>query len=119
VLYYIYQKRRSNNVQVYELINILERNQTMSSEVVIEVKTPISIGATPSVGISNVKFGFDWDNGKVILEPLEPLEKADIDRLKQIRELAEENARLKLSNKMLESDIKRMSKKIKKLEEEQ
>jgi ERCC4-related helicase len=89
-------------------MKILERNRNMSDEVVIEVKVPSSIGATPTANICNVKFGFDWDKGKVILEPEEPLVKADIDRLKQIRELAEENAKLKYEIKNLQKGIEWM-----------
>lgn len=39
----------------------------------IEVYRPGSIGGTPSVAVSAVYKGFDWDNGRVIICPEVPL----------------------------------------------
>ena len=44
------------------------------SEVVIELSTP-GVGATPCVGIKNIYAGFDWDHGKLLIVPQEPLVK--------------------------------------------
>lgn len=44
------------------------------SEVVIQLSTP-GIGTTPCVGVENIYAGFDWDHGKLLIIPNEPIVK--------------------------------------------
>lgn len=38
-------------------------------EIVISISGEVGLGATPSVGVKNIDFGFDWDNGNLIVYP--------------------------------------------------
>ncbi len=42
-------------------------------DVTIVVHSPGSIGSTPSVEVQSIHAGFDWDSGKVLIFPAQPL----------------------------------------------
>ena len=48
-------------------------NKTNPESVVIQVEDTNSVGGTPCVGIETMYAGFDWDDGKFIIIPSEPL----------------------------------------------
>ncbi|EAM6711262.1 hypothetical protein ACI5OG_004250 [Salmonella enterica subsp. enterica serovar Derby] len=59
-----------------ELVNrILSNNQShrRDMDVTIVVHSPGSIGSTPSVEVQSIHAGFDWDSGKVLIFPAQPL----------------------------------------------
>lgn len=59
-----------------ELVNrILSNNHShrRDMEVTIVVHSPGSIGSTPSVEVQSIHAGFDWDSGKVLIFPAQPL----------------------------------------------
>ena len=59
-----------------ELVNrILSNNHThrRDMDVTIVVHSPGSIGSTPSVEVQSIHAGFDWDSGKVLIFPSQPL----------------------------------------------
>ncbi|EFN7236516.1 hypothetical protein AAIM44_004392 [Escherichia coli] len=59
-----------------ELVNrILSNNhsQRRDMDVTIVVHSPGSIGSTPSVEVQSIHAGFDWDSGKVLIFPAQPL----------------------------------------------
>ena len=59
-----------------ELVNrILSNNHShrRDMDVTIVVHSPGSIGSTPSVEVQSIPAGFDWDSGKVLIFPAQPL----------------------------------------------
>ncbi|MCK3265332.1 hypothetical protein SNA04_11105 [Escherichia coli] len=59
-----------------ELVNrILSNNHShrRDMDVTIVVHSPGSIGSTPSVEVQPIHAGFDWDSGKVLIFPSQPL----------------------------------------------
>lgn len=59
-----------------ELVNrILSNNHShrRDMDVTIVVHSPGSIGSTPSVEVQSIHAGFDWDAGKVLIFPAQPL----------------------------------------------
>ncbi|KZJ17491.1 hypothetical protein AWG88_18555 [Escherichia coli] len=59
-----------------ELVNrILSNNHShrRDMDVTIVVHSPGSIGSTPSVEVQSIHSGFDWDSGKVLIFPAQPL----------------------------------------------
>ncbi|WP_341824408.1 ead/Ea22-like family protein [Escherichia coli] len=59
-----------------ELVNrILSNNHShrRDMDVTIVVHSPGSIGSTPSVELQSIHAGFDWDSGKVLIFPAQPL----------------------------------------------
>ncbi|HIC1366190.1 TPA: hypothetical protein ACWZ6N_004573 [Escherichia coli] len=59
-----------------ELVNrILSNNHShrRDMDVTIVIHSPGSIGSTPSVEVQSIHAGFDWDSGKVLIFPAQPL----------------------------------------------
>ncbi|HBD3114990.1 TPA: hypothetical protein OFX95_004831 [Escherichia coli] len=64
-----------------ELVNRILLNRILSNnhshrrdmDVTIVVYSPGSIGSTPSVEVQSIHAGFDWDSGKVLIFPAQPL----------------------------------------------
>ncbi|EJI1696017.1 hypothetical protein NC811_000012 [Shigella sonnei] len=59
-----------------ELVNrILSNNHShrRDMDVTIVVHSPGRIGSTPSVEVQSIQAGFDWDAGKVMIFPAQPL----------------------------------------------
>ncbi|HDS6101404.1 TPA: DUF551 domain-containing protein [Escherichia coli] len=59
-----------------ELVNrILSNNHShhRDMDVTIVVHSPGRIGSTPSVEVQSIQAGFDWDSGKVLIFPAQPL----------------------------------------------
>ncbi|EDA7897953.1 hypothetical protein A4O06_19765 [Salmonella enterica subsp. enterica serovar Typhimurium] len=64
-----------------ELVNRILLNRILSNnhshrrdmDVMIVVHSPGSIGSTPSVEVQSIHAGFDWDSGKVLIFPAQPL----------------------------------------------
>ena len=59
-----------------ELVNrILSSNHShrRDMDVTIVVHSPGRIGSTPSVEVQSIHAGFDWDSGKVLIFPAQPL----------------------------------------------
>ncbi|HIB5070520.1 ead/Ea22-like family protein [Escherichia coli] len=64
-----------------ELVNRILLNRILSNnhshrrdmDVTIVVHSPGSIGSTPSVEVQSIHAGFDWDSGKVLIFPAQPL----------------------------------------------
>ncbi|MEH3861368.1 hypothetical protein POW86_07675 [Escherichia coli] len=64
-----------------ELVNRILLNRILSNnhshrrdmDVTIVIHSPGSIGSTPSVEVQSIHAGFDWDSGKVLIFPAQPL----------------------------------------------
>ncbi|AXH72341.1 MAG: pmgU domain protein [Caudoviricetes sp.] len=62
------------------------------NEVRVVVHAPGSLGGTPSVGLSErgIQVGFDWDNGKLLLNPEVPLTRLTPEDVAAIHESVKE-----------------------------
>ena len=70
-----------------ELVNrILSNNHShrRDMDVTIVVHSPGSIGSTPSVEVQSIHAGFDWDSGKVLIFPAQPLTTLTPERITDI-----------------------------------
>lgn len=83
--------------------------------VCIPIKTTPTIGGTPVVDVKSIQAGFDWDNGKLMIYPIEDLSKTDHDYLAKIKKQASEIGwsvyefdNLKRENKLLKKRIKEL-----------
>ena len=82
--------------------------------VVIQIKLPYStVGAQPTVQAKSVQMGFDWDAGKFIIIPEEPLTPSDRDFAKQMREMQERAGWADSENRRLKAELNQLKKKIK------
>jgi HAMP domain-containing protein len=94
---------------------ILTSNEASRLRVVIPIKTTGSVGGTPCVDIKSAIAGFDWDDGKLMLYPVEDLSRTDHDYLAKIRKQADEIGwsvskfqSLKRENKRLLEELKQL-----------
>jgi len=82
-------------------------------EVVIQIKLPYrTVGAQPTVSLKSAQMGFDWDAGKFILIPDEPLTPSDRDFAQQMRDMQERAGWADSENRNLKAEIRRLKKKI-------
>lgn len=104
--------------QLAKTLEHLNRGRNGEDKVCISIQVPNSIGPSPVVEIESVRHGFDWDNGKLILIPKEPLSKSEVDNIAKIRELTKklgwkdyENRNLKKENERLKLALNNIIKK--------
>jgi hypothetical protein len=82
--------------------------------VVIQIKLPYNtVGAQPTVQVKSVQMGFDWDAGKFIITPEEPLTPSDRDFAKQMKEMQERAGWANSENHRLKAELNQLKKKIK------
>ncbi|HII1867377.1 TPA: DUF551 domain-containing protein [Escherichia coli] len=70
-----------------ELVNrILSNNHShrRDMDVTIVIHSPGSIGSTPSVEVQSIHAGFDWDSGKVLIFPAQPLTTLTLEQITDI-----------------------------------
>jgi len=99
-----------------ELYQILQRRQEMiaerphlDEEVMISIKLPYTtVGAIPMVAVKSATSGFDWEQGKFILRPVEELQPADRDLEAQFKKLQKDYGWLDYENRNLKAEIKRL-----------
>lgn len=66
---------------IEQLSEVTSRQPNREWNVVVKVFNPGTVGGTPCVGVNRLDIGFDWDNGKVMLEtdvPLTTLTREDV-----------------------------------------
>lgn len=75
-------------MDIETLKGILARPQQSCrpTKLVIVIKRPGSIGGTPCVEVESVHAGFDWDNGKLMIYPAQPLTALTPEQLEEIHE---------------------------------
>lgn len=61
-------------------------SRTLDLEARIVVQSQGSVGSTPSVAVSSVQAGFDWDNGKFLIYPEQALTTLTPDDVAAIRD---------------------------------
>lgn len=87
-------------------------------EVAIKVIRVGAIGGTPTIPVTNIFKGFDWDSGSVILSCDSELREIDRDEIKKLRESYEELgwkhyqiSNLKKENKRLKGELEQLKNK--------
>ena len=75
--------------QVSEVFDQLKHDGRSAAKVYLVVDRGFpSIGSRHMTGITGIRVGFDWENGKIILETDEPLSVAD-EKLRELRRKVE------------------------------
>lgn len=86
-------------------------------DLVIPITLPYTTcGSSPCVNISYINVGFDWNHGKMFLEPEFPLCRFDDDLMGKVIKLNDSNSRLEYENRNLKNDIKKLKQKISEME---
>jgi hypothetical protein len=81
------------------------------TDIMISIKLPFStVGAIPMVSVKHAYKGFDWENGKFIIDPEELLTPADRDFASQMKKLQEDLGWAKYENRNLKAEIKKLKK---------
>jgi len=78
----------------------------------IVVKTVGQIGGTPSVGITSIQSGFDWDAGKLLIYPEKDLRTIEADELLALRKANEKQGWAEYENRGLKAEVKRLRKQL-------
>lgn len=88
-------------------------------EIVIRIKLPYAtIGGTPYVSVKGMYRGFDWDRGRMYIEPEQELTFHDKDFAGQMRDWQEKCDWLKIKNKDLEKENKKLKTQLEELKNE-
>ena len=89
---------------------------TEDLQIVIPVARYGSIGGRSCVTIKSIDIGFDWDNGKIFLVPEKELREIDINEFEQMKKSCEKFGWEMYENRNLKSEIVKLKRKIKELE---
>ena len=99
--------------ELIEKLDLIPVDHYDRHTVVIEITKPFAtVGGTPTIPVKAVMCGFDWDNGKFIIVPAEPLMKADNDFAKKMKNLQTRLGQADYENHRLKSEIKRLKQQI-------
>lgn len=98
-------------MKVSELIAILERANP-EDEVRIRIKSPGTVGQSPTVDVKSASSGFDWDRGSFLIFPVDDLSKDTVQLLEQIKTLQDKFGWSEYENRNLKAEIKRLRKQI-------
>jgi len=82
-------------------------------EVVVDYKPPFTtVGGLPCTSVTGVFKGFDWDNGKFFICTEKRLTLADNEFAEQFKKLQADYGWVKLENRNLKAEIKKLNKQI-------
>lgn len=98
-------------MKVSELIAILERSNP-EDDVRIRIKSPGTVGCSPTVDVKSASSGFDWDKGSFLIFPVDDLSKDTVQLLEQIKTLQDKFGWSEYENRNLKAEIKRLRKQI-------
>ena len=75
-------------MNAHEIAEIIlgQSSRVLDFEARIVVQSQGSVGGTPTVAVSRVQVGFDWDNGKLLIYPEQALTTLTPDDVAAIRE---------------------------------
>lgn len=92
---------------------------TLSVEIPIE-KLYLTAGGSPSVKVDSINVGFDWDNGKIFINPEKPLMLVEdyTEAPETIRKLQKEVGNLQYEISGYKSQINLLKRKLKEIENE-
>lgn len=102
-------------------LNSLAKHRNGNEWVVVSI--PISklfatVGGSPRVAVENIQAGFDWDSGQMFIIPKEPLMLVSehTEASETIKNLQDKNGWLEYEANGYKSEIKRLKRKVKELE---
>lgn len=95
-----------------------EQSRFLDNEVMVYIKVPNSIGATPAVKVNHAQAGFDWNNGRFLIGCEQELMVADNNLMDRVRKAEEKYGWADYEIRGLEAQVKRLTKRIKELENE-
>ncbi len=100
--------------QLKQIIDLYSNTQPHNDpDVVVIVKLPYqTVGAMPSVEVKSAQMGFDWENGKFLLQTEEPLTPSDRDFEAKFKALQEKYGWLDYENRNLKSENAKLKKKL-------
>lgn len=105
--------------RINHIVDQHSRNKNLEDiRVCIPIITPSAIGGTPCIDIKSIQLGFDWDNNKLMLYPIEDLSRTDHDYLANIRKEAAELGWSVYEMGNLKREIKFLKKLLKEKENE-
>lgn len=98
--------------KLFEILSRMNDRILNENEVVVQIKLPFTtVGSSPSVPVAHASFGFDWDAGKLIIQPERPLTYADDTEFQEkFKKLQERAGWLDLENRNLKTEIKKLKK---------
>lgn len=91
----------------------------IDQEIVIPIQRAGTIGGQNYVKITSVQVGFDWDSGKIFINPEKKLRIIEDDELRELREEVEKIGWTEYENRNLKREITKLRTKIKELENDQ
>lgn len=94
-----------------------ENTRFLDAEIMVSVKQPNSIGPSPAVRVNHAQMGFDWDSGKLLIACEQDLMVADNDLINRVRKAEEKYGWADYEMRGLEAQVKRLTKRIKELED--
>jgi hypothetical protein len=84
------------------------RDNPENYTVVIPVYRVGSVGGTPSVVVKSLSVGFDWDRGKIFINPESRLREIDRDEIKSLQDKYDELGWKKMQIDELKREIKKL-----------
>ncbi len=83
------------------------------SEVMIAIELPyITVGAIPMVAVKSATSGFDWENGKFIIRPVEDLAPANRDFGLMMKTMQDKLGWAEYENRNLKAEVKLLKAKL-------
>ena len=95
-----------------------DHRSMLDAEVMVYIRQPNSIGPSPAVKVKHAQAGFDWDSGRLLISCEEDLMVADNDLINRVRKAEEKYGWADYEMRGLEAQVKRLTKRIKELENE-
>lgn len=100
------------------MYDIWTRND-QDDEIVVRIKLPYAtIGGTPYIPVKGMYCGFDWDRGRLYIEPQEELTFHDKDFASQMHDMQQKCDWLRIQNKALEKENKKLKAELESLKNE-
>lgn len=96
-----------------------DHRSMIDAEVMVYIRQPNSIGPSPAVKVKNAQAGFDWDSGRLLIACEQDLMVADNDLINRVRKAEEKQGWAEYELQGLHTQVKRLTKRIKELEDEQ
>lgn len=94
------------------LVEQAERQRLDANSVSVSIKSYMlgTVGPTSTTDIATINMGFDWDKGRVIINPTKTLREIDRDEVKSIRDRFEKEGWTQYSVRNLKAEHNKLKK---------